>query len=101
MDRKDILKALIEILKKNQKEIGAEDDVINEKTIPIEHLTNFDSLTSVMITARCFDEFSITNDVKFVSLFIEKKEKGVGKGNLCALTVGQAADRILTLLSKE
>jgi len=95
MNREQMMKALITILKKNQEEIGANDDEINEDTRPIGELTSFDSQTSVLVTVRCYEELKIKSDEKMISLFIGDK-----KGIPYALNVGQVADRILTLISK-
>lgn len=97
MNRKEIVNALIAILKEYQKEVGEEADEIYETTCPIGGLAYFDSLTGVTATVHCCERFGIESDEKVVSLF-----EGMNKrGYPCALTVGQIADSILNLIGKE
>lgn len=93
MERKEIVKALIAILKENQKIIGEEVGEINEKTRPIGDLLRFDSLMGVDVTVTCCKEFSIGDDKKILSLFVGENDKGFPY----ALNIGEVADLVLTL----
>ena len=95
MDRKEALRIIVTILKEIQKASGEDGDEINETTRPIGGLSGFDSLTGVILTAQCFATFGIENNEKVISLC-----EGTKSGHPCALTVGEIADRILTLTSK-
>lgn len=76
-----------------QKASGEKGEEIYETTRPIGGLKGFDSLTSVILTAHCFEKFGISSDENIVSLCIGENKSG----NPCALTVGEIADRILAL----
>lgn len=93
MDRKEIVKALIEILKENQSIIGEEVGEINEKTRPIGDLIKFDSLMSVDVTVTCCVKFEISDDKKILSLFVGENDKGFPY----ALNISEVADLVLTL----
>ncbi|MDA8163048.1 MAG: hypothetical protein M0022_09140 [Desulfobacteraceae bacterium] len=94
MERKEALEMLVSMLKEIQKERGEEGEEIHEKTRPIGGLRGFDSLTSVILTAQCFEKFKIKDNVNVESLCIGKNEKGYP----CTLTVGEITDRILILI---
>jgi hypothetical protein len=96
MDRKEAIKVLVSILREYQDNIGEEVDELNESTRPIGDLRSFDSLTGVMATVHCYEKFHIESDIKGISLFVGKNQRGLP----CALTVGEIADRIITLTSK-
>lgn len=93
MDRKEILEGLLAMLRESQEDVGEEADDINEMTRPIGELRSFDSLTGVMVTARCYEKFGIETNVKGISLFVGENKRGCPY----ALTVGEIADRIITL----
>lgn len=93
MDRKEIVKTLIEILKENQEVIGEEVGEINVKTRPIGDLLKFDSLMGVDVTVTCCIKFGIADDKKILSLFVGENDKGFPY----ALNVGEVADLVLTL----
>ena len=96
MDRKETLRIIVSLLKELQKESGEEADEIYETTRPIGGLSGFDSLTGVILTVHCFEKFGIKNDGHIISLC-----EGTNKnGHPCALSVGEIADRILTLANK-
>jgi hypothetical protein len=94
MKREDVVEALIVILKEIQSEVSDEVEEIDVSTCPVGGMSHFDSLMGVVVTARCFERFDIKDDKKTVSLFEEKKS---GE----PLTIGDVADRIITLKSKE
>ncbi len=93
MDKKDVVKKLISILEKNQKDIGEEVPEIGEKTKPVGDLIKFDSLMGVALTVTCCQIFQISDIHKIESLFVDENDKG----HPYALNIGQIADRILTL----
>ncbi len=93
MDKKEVVKKLISILEKNQKEIGEEVPEIGEKTKPVGDLVKFDSLMGVALTVTCCETFQISDVHKIESLFVDENDKGYPY----ALNVGQIADRILNL----
>lgn len=93
MKREDVVNALIAILKEIQSEIGDEVEEINIATCPVSGMSGFDSLTGVVVTARCFEKFDIKDDNKTVSLF-ETKKSGE------PLTVGEVADNIINLKAR-
>lgn len=93
MKREDVVKALIVILKEIQSEVSDEVEEIGVSTCPVGGMSHFDSLMGVVVTARCFEKFDI-KDEKTVSLFESKK---YGE----PLTIGDVADLIITLKSKE
>jgi len=96
MDRKETLSVIVSILKEIQRESGEDVDEINETTRPIGGLRGFDSLTGVILTVHCFATFGIEDNGKVISLC-----EGTNRsGHPCALTVGEIADRIVTLTSK-
>lgn len=94
MKREDVVKALIAILQETQSELCDEVEEINVSTCPVGGMSLFDSLMGVVVTARCFERFNIQDDNKTVSLFESKK---YGE----PLTIGDVADKIMTLKSKE
>jgi hypothetical protein len=94
MNREDVVEALIVILKEIQSEVSDEVEEINVSTCPVGGMSHFDSLMGVVVTARCFEKFDIKDDNKTVSLFEEKKS---GEPQ----TIGDVADRIISLKSKE
>ena len=89
LKRERILDVLIDILKKIQQDIVEKPERINEETVPIGDLYNFDSLTSVEVTIEVLDALGFREFPSCPSLFINKKQM--------ALTVGQVADIILKL----
>lgn len=91
LTRERILDALIKVLQKIQQEIVEEPERINEETIPIGDLHEFDSLTSVEATVNVLVTLGFEPDEfpSYPSLFIH--------GQQGALTIGQVADRILRL----
>lgn len=93
MKREDVVKALIAILRETQSELCDEVEEINVSTCPVGGMSLFDSLMGVVVTARCFERFDIQDD-KTVSLF-ETKKSGE------PLTIGDVADKIITLKGKE
>lgn len=95
MERNEVVKALIAILKEIQAEVSDEVEEIDIFTRPIGGMRVFDSLMGAVVTARCFEKFEIQDDGKTVSLFEKKKA-----GELQALTVGEIADQILTLKAR-
>jgi len=96
MDRKEALSLVVSIIEEIQRESGEDSEEISETTRPIGGLSGFDSLTGVILTVHCFEKFGIKNDENRVSLC-----EGINKsGHPCALSVGEIADRILTLLNK-
>jgi len=96
MKREEVLKKLITILTEIQVEAGDELENIEEATIPIGGIKCFDSLRGVYATVRCLEEFDIDEGQKIVSFF-EGKHNNIP----CALTVGEIADKIITMISKE
>jgi hypothetical protein len=94
INREDVLKVVVDALKAAQYDIQEEETEIIESTKPIGDLKYFDSLTSVYVTAVCFDSLGLGHDdpMKMPSLFIDSK------GN--ALTVGEVVDRVLKLLKE-
>jgi hypothetical protein len=92
INRDQVLSVVIEALKEAQLEIGEDTIEITEKTCPIGELKQFDSLTSVGVTIRCFDSLKCDDPLEIPSIFIEK-----GK----ALTVGEVVDRILNVLKNK
>ena len=94
MKREDVVKALIAILQETQSELCDEVEEINVSTCPVGGISLFDSLMGVVVTARCFERFDIQDDKKTVSLF-ETKKSGE------PLTVGDVADKIISLKIKE
>ena len=94
MEREDVVRVVIVILQELQSEIGEEVQEIGISTCPVSDMGGFDSLIGVVVTARCIDKFDIKDDKKMVSLF-ESKKSGE------PLTVGEVADKIITLKSKE
>lgn len=94
MKREDVVKALIAILQETQSELCDEVEEINVSTCPVGGMSLFDSLMGVVVTARCFERFDIQDDKKTVSLF-ETKKSGE------PLTIGDVADKIISLKSKE
>lgn len=96
MDRAKTVRILVSILKEIQNESGEDVDEIIETTRPIGGLPGFDSLTGVILTVYCFSTFGIEDNGKIISIC-----EGTNRsGHPCALTVGEIADRILTLTSK-
>jgi hypothetical protein len=93
MNRKEIVIALIKILKENQIILGEEVGEITEKTRPIGDLSKFDSLMGVDVTVICCTKFGIDADKKIISLFVGENDKGFPY----ALNIGQIADLVLTL----
>lgn len=89
LTREIVLDELINALQKAQQDIVEEPEQIDEDTIPIGDLGDFDSLTSVEVTVRCLVNLGFDELPPFPTLFINKKNE--------ALTVGQVADRILKL----
>lgn len=94
MKREEVVKALIAILKETQSELCDEVEEINVSTCPVGGMSLFDSLMGVVVTARCFERFDIQDDNKTVSLFESKK---YGE----PLTIGDVADKIISLKCKE
>lgn len=94
MTREDVVKSLIAILQETQSELCDEVEEINVSTCPVGGMSLFDSLMGVVVTARCFERFDIKDNNKTVSLFESKK---YGE----PLTVGDVADKIMTLKNKE
>lgn len=95
MNREYVVKALISILMEIQGQISedGEMEAIDISTRPIGGLKHFDSLLGELVTVRCFEKFDIKDDGKTLSLLANKKD---GE----ALTVGEIADRIITLKAK-
>ena len=89
LTRHRIIEVLINALKEVQQDIVDEPESIDEDTQPIGDLQDFDSLTSVEVTAHCPDALGFPNSLPFPSLFISKGRK--------ALTVGDVADRIMKI----
>ena len=94
MNREDVVNALIIILNEIQSEVSDEVEEIDVSTCPVGGMSHFDSLMGVVVTARCFERFDIQDDKKTVSLF-ETKKSGE------PLTIGDVADKIISLKSKE
>jgi len=92
MNRKEVVQKLIGLLVEIQNEVGEEIEQIKEATRPIGGIGCFDSLRGVVLTVRCIEKFEIKDDGKLVSLF-EGKKNGIP----FALTVGEIADRIVSL----
>ena len=76
MDKKEVVKKLISILEKNQKDIGEEVPEVGEKTKPVGDLIKFDSLMGVALTVTCFEIFQISDVHKIESLFVDENDKG-------------------------
>lgn len=93
MKREDIIETLIAMLKELHSELCDDEVDIDPSTCPVGGMSHFDSLMGVIATVRCFDKFNIT-DEKTVSLFESKK-------NGEPLTIGDVADKIVTLIGKE
>jgi len=95
MKREDVLRMVIKELKAAQYAIQEEAVTVLESTKPIGDLKDFDSLTSVCVTARCFESLGVPSDdpMQVPSLFIDSSGS--------ALTVGEIVDRILELLNKK
>lgn len=89
LTREIVLDELINALQEAQQDIVEEPEQINEDTIPIGDLGDFDSITSVEVTVRCLVNLGFDEFPSFPTLFINKRTE--------ALTVGQVADRILSL----
>lgn len=94
MNRENVIKALIMILKELQSEVSDVVEEISAATCPVGGMGHFDSLMGVVATARCFTQFEIKDDEKTVSLFETKKDG-------TALTVGDVADKIISMKNKE
>lgn len=92
LTREIVLDELINALQEAQQDIVEEPEQIDEDTIPIGDLGDFDSLTSVEVTVSCLDNLGFDEFPSFPTLFINKKNE--------ALAVGQVADRILKLRLK-
>lgn len=93
MEREDILKGLVAILKEVVAALGEEVDEIDEMIRPIGGLRMFDSVVGVEVTAECIERFDLGEPTAVISLF-EGKDK---YGRPCALTVGQITDKIVKL----
>ncbi|QVW35320.1 hypothetical protein KIP69_00265 [Geobacter sulfurreducens] len=95
MEREYVVKTLVALLKEIQGQVS-EDGTVEEvdiNTRPIGGMKYFDSLLGEYATVRCFEKFDIKDDGKTLSLLADKK---TGE----ALTVGEIADRIITLKAK-
>ena len=86
--RKIALNELIKAMHEVQEDIVDVPEHIDENTQPFDELEDFGSLVSVSVTQRCLATLGFKGKPPFESLFIKK-----GK----ALTVGEAADRIMEL----
>ncbi len=88
LTREKVVEILIEVLVEAQQDMDDEPEDVQEKTNPIDDLKGFDSLASVLATVHCFHAigYDVEGEQPFSSLFVEKNE---------ALTVGEAADRIM------
>ncbi len=87
--RKIALNELIKTLYEVQEDIVDKPEHIDESTQPFDQLEGFGSLVSVSVTQRCLAALGFKDKPPFASLFISKQGK--------ALTVGEAADRIMKL----
>lgn len=96
MDRIGVVEKLITILKEIQADAGENVDNIDESTRPIGGIKCFDSLRGVCATVVCMEKFNIAEDNKIMSLF-----EGKCNGIPFALTVGEIADKIMAMTSKE
>ena len=95
MERDFVVKTLIALLMEIQGQVCEDGEVeeIDITTRPIGGMKNFDSLLGEYATVRCFKKFEIKDDGSTLSLLANKKD-GV------ALTVGEIADRIISLKAK-
>ncbi len=93
MNRAEVVRAVVGILREFQEDVSEAVPEITERTRPIGDLAEFDSLTGVLVTVHCFDRLLAGGGDNIQSLFVGKN----AKGRLCALTVGQVADRIMKL----
>jgi hypothetical protein len=93
MSHDDILEILIKALQEAQQDIVDEQEEITESTRPIGDLKYFDSLTSVAVTVHCIAALDWKDPPSFPSLFLRKTGE--------ALTVGEVADRIMSLIKKK
>lgn len=91
LQRKDVLDVLVEVIQEIQQVVADDPEPINEETVPIGNLCEFDSLVSVEATVNAFDALGLVGP-SCTSIFISKDSK--------ALSLGQVADRILKLASK-
>ena len=89
--RKEILDVLIKVLREIQQTIVDDPEPIDENTVPIGDLCDFDSLASVEATVNVFNDLGLKKP-SYPSIFISRDNK--------ALTLGQVANRILKSGSK-
>lgn len=89
LTREKVLEALVDALMEAQMDMADEPEPIDESTRPVGDLLQFDSLTSVVVTLHCLATLEFEELPSFPSLFISKRGD--------ALTVGQVADRIMTM----
>jgi hypothetical protein len=92
LTHKTIIDVLIAVLQEIQQNIVDEPEPIDEDTVPIGDLVEFDSLASVEATVNALVALGFEEFPSYPSLFISKENK--------ALTLGQVADRILRLKLK-
>ena len=92
LTRKGILDVLIAVLQEIQQDIVDEPEPIDEETVPIGDLVEFDSLTSVEATINALVTLGFEEFPSYPSIFISKENE--------ALTLGQVADRIMRLRLK-
>jgi len=89
MSRERVVEVLINALREAQQDVVEGREIISERTRPIGDLKDFDSLASVQVTVHCLDSLEIGSALSFPTLFIGSQNN--------ALTVGEAADRIMKL----
>lgn len=89
LTHKEILDILISVLKEIQENVVDEPEPIDEKTVPIGDLCDFDSLASVEATVDVFNALGFKDNPPFPSIFIGKDNK--------ALSLRQVADYIIKL----
>lgn len=93
LTREKVLESLVDTLMESQMDMADEPEQIDETTRPIGDLLQFDSLTSVVVTLHCLTALGFEELPSFPSLFIDKRGE--------ALTVGEAADRIMAMQQKK
>jgi hypothetical protein len=89
LSREKVIESLVDALMEVQRDVVDEPEPIDENTRPIGDLLNFDSLTSVSVTLNCLTALGFEELPSFPSIFIDKRRD--------ALTVGEVANRIITL----
>lgn len=96
MEKKQIVKELVSLIKGCQTQAGDTEAIITASTIPIGGLKGFDSLTGVDVTMDIEIHFSLPNDPKRQSFFVETDEKKIPR----TLSIDEIAQKIQEEMSR-